>query len=113
MVCLPRGRHPASHSCGGVYSYHTRYAIRCFYPSAPNAHLPQVHALYDRKRYITLTLIVMFLVENIVMITTLVKVVPGVGFDVSCTVIHSPSSLIFFAYDDVFLVLLGDYLLYK
>jgi len=55
----------------------------------------------------------MFLVENIVMITTLIKVVPGVGFDASCTVIHSPSSLIFFAYDNVFLVLLGDYLLYK
>jgi len=33
------------------------------------------------------------------MIVTLIKVVPGARFDASCTVIHSPSGLIMFAYD--------------
>jgi len=35
------------------------------------------------------------------MIITLIGVVPGVRFDATCTVIHSPSSLVFFAYGNV------------
>ena len=73
--------------------------------SAPSpssiAHSSQVHALYDRNRYITLILIVLFLAENILMAVTLIRVVPGVQFDAACTVIQSPPSLLFFAYGDV------------
>lgn len=57
----------------------------------------RVHALYDRNRYLTLILIVLFLAENIVMTITLIRVVSGVRFDTTCTVIHSPPSLLFFA----------------
>jgi len=57
----------------------------------------RVHALYDRSRYVTFTLIFLFLVENVVMIVTLIRVVPDARFDASCTVIHSPSGLIMFA----------------
>ena len=35
------------------------------------------------------------------MITTLIRVVPGVRFDTTCTVVHSPPSLLFFAYGNV------------
>jgi hypothetical protein len=66
------------------------------------AHLPQVHALYDRNRYVTLPLIVLFLAENVAMTNALIIVVPGVRFDASCTVTRSPSTLVIFAYDNVF-----------
>jgi len=102
MVCLSRGRHPTPHSWRGGCPCHTRYAIQRFYPSTtPITHSSQVHALYDRNRYLTLILIVLFLAENIVMIITLIRVVPGVRFDATCTVIHSPPRLVFFAYGNV------------
>jgi hypothetical protein len=66
---------------------------------AANVDTLQVHALYDRNRRVTATLFALFLVENVVMIVTLIKVVPEVHFDAICTVIRSPSDLIFFAYD--------------
>ncbi|KAI0248021.1 hypothetical protein BJV78DRAFT_1076238, partial [Lactifluus subvellereus] len=57
----------------------------------------RVHALYDRNRHITAILFVLFLVENVVMTVTLVKVVPGVRFDAICIVRRSPSDLVIFA----------------
>ncbi|KAH9974224.1 hypothetical protein BJV74DRAFT_753527, partial [Russula compacta] len=57
----------------------------------------RVHALYDRKIAVTATILSLFLVENVIMIVTLAKVIPRVRFDSNCTVIHSPSGLIFFA----------------
>ncbi|KAH9994989.1 hypothetical protein BJV74DRAFT_757377, partial [Russula compacta] len=53
-------------------------------------HLQQVHVPCDRK-------IALFLMENVIMIFTLEKVIPGVCFDTNCTVIHSPPGFIFFA----------------
>ena len=61
-----------------------------------------MHALYDRNRYVTLPLLVLFLAENVVMVNALIIVVPRVRFDPSCTVTHSPSSLVIFAYVKVF-----------
>ncbi|KAI0289253.1 hypothetical protein BC826DRAFT_1032537 [Russula brevipes] len=57
----------------------------------------RVHALYDRNRAVTMTLVVLFFVENVVMIVTLIKAVPGARFDTNCVVVHSPPGLIFFA----------------
>lgn len=57
----------------------------------------QVHALYDRSRIVTWILILLFIAENIVMIVTLVGIVPEIGFDPICTVVHSPSRLLLFA----------------
>ncbi|KAI0295174.1 hypothetical protein B0F90DRAFT_1919443 [Multifurca ochricompacta] len=57
----------------------------------------EVHALYDRNRNLTATLFFLFFVENIAMIVTLIKVVSGVRFDATCTVIHSPPTLLIFA----------------
>ncbi|KAI0270460.1 hypothetical protein BC834DRAFT_515516 [Gloeopeniophorella convolvens] len=57
----------------------------------------RVHALYDRNRPITIILITLFLAENIAMAVTLIKVVPGARFDVACTVVHTPPSLVIFA----------------
>ncbi|KAH8999700.1 hypothetical protein EDB86DRAFT_2828309 [Lactarius hatsudake] len=60
----------------------------------------RVHALYDRSRIVTSILLLLFIAENIVMIVTLVRVVPEIGFDPICTVVHSPPRLLLFAYDD-------------
>ncbi|KAF8269166.1 hypothetical protein EI94DRAFT_1682202 [Lactarius quietus] len=57
----------------------------------------RVHALYDRSRVVTSVLVLLFIVENIVMIVTLVGIVPEIGFDPICTVVHSPPRLLFFA----------------
>jgi hypothetical protein len=103
MVHLPRGRHPTPHSWRRVYSYPSRYALHHFYSSTVlNRPFTQVHALYDRNRYVTLPLIVLFLAENVAMTNALIIVVPGVRFDASCTVTRSPSTLVIFAYDNVF-----------
>ncbi|KAI0290331.1 hypothetical protein B0F90DRAFT_1672015 [Multifurca ochricompacta] len=59
--------------------------------------LIRLHALYDRNRNLTATLFFLFFVENIAMIVTLIKVVSGVRFDATCTVIHSPPTLLIFA----------------
>jgi hypothetical protein len=69
--------------------------------TAPVIHFPKVHALYDRSRAVTTTLVVLFFVENVVMIVTLIKAVPGARFDTNCVVVHSPPGLIFFAYDNL------------
>jgi hypothetical protein len=42
-------------------------------------------------------LVVLFVLENISMIVTLVIVIPGVHFDATCTVIRSPPTLLIFA----------------
>ncbi|KAH9041883.1 hypothetical protein EDB83DRAFT_2295451 [Lactarius deliciosus] len=57
----------------------------------------RVHALYDRSRIVTSILLLLFIAENIVMIVTLVRVVPEIGFDPICTVVHSPPRLLLFA----------------
>ncbi|KAH8986466.1 hypothetical protein EDB92DRAFT_1949136 [Lactarius akahatsu] len=57
----------------------------------------RVHALYDRSRIVTSILVLLFIAENIVMIVTLVRVVPEIGFDRICTVVHSPPRLLLFA----------------
>jgi hypothetical protein len=57
----------------------------------------RVHALYDRSRIVTVILILLFMVENVVMIITLVGVVPEIGFDPICIVEHSPPRLLLFA----------------
>ncbi|KAI9457485.1 hypothetical protein BJY52DRAFT_1086453, partial [Lactarius psammicola] len=57
----------------------------------------RVHALYDRSRIVTSILVLLFIVENVVMAVTLVKVVPEIGFDRICTVVHSPPRLLLFA----------------
>lgn len=57
----------------------------------------RVHALYDRSRIVTSILVFLFIAENIVMIVTLVGIVPEVGFDLICTVVHSPPRLLLFA----------------
>ena len=102
MVYLPRGRNSAPHRRRRVYPYRTRYAIRL--PNLNPAdystitHFPQVHALYDCNRNVTVPLVVLFLLENLAMMVTLIFVVPGVRFDATCTVVRSPPSLIIFAY---------------
>jgi hypothetical protein len=70
---------------------------------SPIIHFPQVHALYDRNRNVTVPLVVLFLLENLAMMVTLIFVVPGVSFDATCTVIRSPPSLIIFAYGHILL----------
>ncbi|KAF8466810.1 hypothetical protein DFH94DRAFT_600929, partial [Russula ochroleuca] len=57
----------------------------------------RVHALYDRNLSVTVPLVVLFVLENISMIVTLVIVIPGVHFDATCTVIRSPPTLLIFA----------------
>lgn len=57
----------------------------------------RVHALYDRNRSVTVPLVVLFLLENLAMMVTLIFVVPGVQFDATCTVVRSPPTLIIFA----------------
>ncbi|KAH9023637.1 hypothetical protein EDB84DRAFT_468732 [Lactarius hengduanensis] len=57
----------------------------------------RVHALYDRSRIVTSILVLLFIAENIIMIVTLVRVVPEIGFDPICTVVHSPPRLLLFA----------------
>ncbi|KAH9024338.1 hypothetical protein EDB84DRAFT_1507095 [Lactarius hengduanensis] len=57
----------------------------------------RVHALYDRSRIVTSILLLLFIVENIVMIVALVRVVLEIGFDPICTVVHSPPMLLLFA----------------
>lgn len=105
MVYLPRGWDSAPCRCRRVYPYRTRYAI----------HLPifirhqlftdhsfaPVHALYDRSRSVIVPLVILFLMENLAMIVTLIVVVPGVSFDAACTVVRSPPSLIIFAYGHI------------
>lgn len=61
-------------------------------------HSPQVHALYDRNLSVTVPLVILFFLENLAMIVSLVIVVPGVRFDATCTVIRSPPTLLIFAY---------------
>lgn len=70
---------------------------------SPIIHFSQVHALYDRNRNVTVPLVVLFLLENLAMMVTLIFVVPGVTFDATCTVIRSPPSLIIFAYGHILL----------
>ena len=55
-------------------------------------------SLYDCNRNVTVPLVVLFLLENLAMMVTLIFVVPGVRFDATCTVVRSPPSLIIFAY---------------
>jgi hypothetical protein len=70
---------------------------------SPIIHFPQVHALYDRNRNVTVPLVVLFLLENLAMMVTLIFVVPGVRFDATCTVVRSPPTLIIFAYGHILL----------
>ena len=70
---------------------------------SPVIHFSKVHALYDRNRKVIVPLVVLFLLENLAMIVTLIFVVPGVRFDATCTVVHSPPSLIIFAYGHILL----------
>ncbi|KAH9016688.1 hypothetical protein EDB85DRAFT_2295106 [Lactarius pseudohatsudake] len=58
----------------------------------------RVHALYDRSRIVTSILLLLFIVENIVMIVALVRVVLEIGFDPICTVVHSPPMLLLIAF---------------
>ena len=69
-----------------------------------NVHFFEVHALYDRNLTVTVPLVVLFLVENIAMIVTLIIVIPGVRFDIACTVIRSPPSLLIFGYTPILLI---------
>ena len=104
MVYLPRGRNSAPCRRRRVYPYRTRYAITLIPTDvSPIVHFPQVHALYDRNRKVTVPLVVLFLLENLAMMVTLIFVVPGVRFDATCTVVRSPPSLIIFAYGHILL----------
>jgi hypothetical protein len=103
MVYFPGSRYPAPRSSCRVYPYNTLYVI--LFPLLHSSltdrslYLLPVHALYDRNRRVTATLFVLFLVENVVMAVSLIKVVPAVRFDTICTVIYSPTDLVIFAYD--------------
>ncbi|TFY65126.1 hypothetical protein EVG20_g5710 [Dentipellis fragilis] len=57
----------------------------------------RVHALYDRSKRVTAVLAILFLAENIGMVYSLVRVVPGVQFDEVCIVQHTPASIVYFA----------------
>ncbi len=104
MVYLPRSRNSASRRRRRVYPDRTRYAIPLIpIDYSPFIHFPQVHALYDRNRNVTVPLVVLFLLENLAMTVTLIFVVPGVRFDATCTVVRSPPSLIIFGYGHILL----------
>ncbi|KAI0048459.1 hypothetical protein FA95DRAFT_1038106 [Auriscalpium vulgare] len=57
----------------------------------------RVHALYDRNRAVTATLLLLFLAENITMIATLVAVAQDVQMNSYCVVLHTPHRLLLFA----------------
>ncbi|KAH9008682.1 hypothetical protein EDB85DRAFT_2163994 [Lactarius pseudohatsudake] len=50
------------------------------------------------SRIVTSILLLLFIVENIVMIVALVRVVLEIGFDPICTVVHSPPMLLLIAF---------------
>lgn len=102
MVYLPRSRNSAPCRRRRVYPYRTRYAMTLIATGySPIIHFPQVHALYDRNRNVTVPLVVLFFLENLAMMLTLIFVVPGVHFDATCTVVRSPPTLIIFAYGHI------------
>ena len=56
-----------------------------------------VKALYHRNRTVIWALYLLYSVEVVAMIVTLVKAVPKVGFDSACVVTSSPIELLYFA----------------
>ncbi|KZV69424.1 hypothetical protein PENSPDRAFT_580985 [Peniophora sp. CONT] len=71
----------------------------------------RVNALYNSNRWVTWILAGLFVVENLAILITLIKVVPSVQFDSVCVVTHSPFSLLGFgiaviAFETVLLVLM-------
>lgn len=97
MVYLPGSRYPSSHSGRRVHPYCSRCVLLPLSLCRVLIHFNQVHALYDRSRIVTSILVLLFIAENIVMISTLATIVPQVGFDRICTVVQSPPRLLLFA----------------
>jgi hypothetical protein len=62
------------------------------------ANLYPVYALYNHSTKIKHIIMAAFIVENIVMLVTLVRAVPSMRFDAHCIVVSSPVDLIYCAY---------------
>lgn len=75
--------------------------IRGARPPAPSCAISNslrhpVNALYSANAWVTWTLGALFVVENLAILITLIKVVPEVEFDSVCVVTHSPFTLLGF-----------------
>ncbi|KDQ54545.1 hypothetical protein JAAARDRAFT_196461 [Jaapia argillacea MUCL 33604] len=82
-------------ACVGWYIFQavaTQILIAC----ADVVLMARVYALYKRKRWITMTLSVLFVMEQVVMAISLRYVVPGLQFNDICIVTKSPPAMVVF-----------------